>query len=295
MDHGLALRTPWYVCERGGFDRFDPRAQAPRSRNTTPPTWSSGCWPIRATRSSSPGTGRLAVPGPGGRGRPGRRPAALRDPPVRRHRPAQALPAEPRPVLRRRGRAVLRRPRPAPAGSRGRRGAGAGDAAPVARDQGHGHQSPPGRPRPDQDPRHGPAQGDQAGPAGRRRRPGPLCQARPPPPAPEKHLESLAGLGVSLGSRAGWSAAPAAAGAGSAAPATGDGRGRAGAADVADPRAPRTARRRRPGRCGSGWSRRSRATTTAPAGPSSTTRRSTSCAASPGASRRPAARTARRR
>ena len=27
--HGLALRTPWYACERGDFDRFDPRALAP--------------------------------------------------------------------------------------------------------------------------------------------------------------------------------------------------------------------------------------------------------------------------
>ena len=27
--HGLALRSPWYVCERGDFDRFDPRALAP--------------------------------------------------------------------------------------------------------------------------------------------------------------------------------------------------------------------------------------------------------------------------
>jgi hypothetical protein len=29
MEHGMALRSPWYVCERGTFDRFDPRAQAP--------------------------------------------------------------------------------------------------------------------------------------------------------------------------------------------------------------------------------------------------------------------------
>ena len=27
--HGLALRAPWYVCERGDFDRFDPRALTP--------------------------------------------------------------------------------------------------------------------------------------------------------------------------------------------------------------------------------------------------------------------------
>ncbi|KJS52506.1 hypothetical protein VM98_30960 [Streptomyces rubellomurinus subsp. indigoferus] len=27
--HGFQLRAPWYVCERGGFDRFDPRAAAP--------------------------------------------------------------------------------------------------------------------------------------------------------------------------------------------------------------------------------------------------------------------------
>ncbi|MFF0410264.1 hypothetical protein ACFYUY_07480 [Kitasatospora sp. NPDC004745] len=27
--HGFRLRAPWYVCERGGFDRFDPRADAP--------------------------------------------------------------------------------------------------------------------------------------------------------------------------------------------------------------------------------------------------------------------------
>jgi hypothetical protein len=27
--HGLALRAPWYVCERGHFDRFDSRARAP--------------------------------------------------------------------------------------------------------------------------------------------------------------------------------------------------------------------------------------------------------------------------
>ena len=27
--HVLALRSPWYVCERGDFDRFDPRALAP--------------------------------------------------------------------------------------------------------------------------------------------------------------------------------------------------------------------------------------------------------------------------
>jgi hypothetical protein len=29
MEHAMALRSPWYVCERGGFDRFDPRAGAP--------------------------------------------------------------------------------------------------------------------------------------------------------------------------------------------------------------------------------------------------------------------------
>ena len=29
MPHGMALRAPWYVCERGDFDRFDPRAQRP--------------------------------------------------------------------------------------------------------------------------------------------------------------------------------------------------------------------------------------------------------------------------
>ena len=29
MEHGMALRSPWYVCERGTFDRFDPRARAP--------------------------------------------------------------------------------------------------------------------------------------------------------------------------------------------------------------------------------------------------------------------------
>lgn len=27
--HGMALRAPWYVCGRGGFDRFDPRSFAP--------------------------------------------------------------------------------------------------------------------------------------------------------------------------------------------------------------------------------------------------------------------------
>lgn len=27
--HGMAIRSPWYVCERGGYDRFDPRAAAP--------------------------------------------------------------------------------------------------------------------------------------------------------------------------------------------------------------------------------------------------------------------------
>jgi hypothetical protein len=27
--HGMALRAPWYVCERGTFDRFDPRSFAP--------------------------------------------------------------------------------------------------------------------------------------------------------------------------------------------------------------------------------------------------------------------------
>jgi hypothetical protein len=29
MDHAMALRSPWYVLERLGFDRFDPRAGAP--------------------------------------------------------------------------------------------------------------------------------------------------------------------------------------------------------------------------------------------------------------------------
>jgi hypothetical protein len=29
MDHPMALRSPWYIAERGNFDRFDPRARAP--------------------------------------------------------------------------------------------------------------------------------------------------------------------------------------------------------------------------------------------------------------------------
>ena len=29
MEHGMALRSPWYVGERRTFDRFDPRARAP--------------------------------------------------------------------------------------------------------------------------------------------------------------------------------------------------------------------------------------------------------------------------
>ncbi|MER5728116.1 hypothetical protein ABT084_07110 [Streptomyces sp. NPDC002138] len=28
-EHGFRVLAPWYVCERGGFDRFDPRALAP--------------------------------------------------------------------------------------------------------------------------------------------------------------------------------------------------------------------------------------------------------------------------
>src|SRR5262245_12948883 len=27
--HGMALRAPWYVCERGSYDRFDRRALSP--------------------------------------------------------------------------------------------------------------------------------------------------------------------------------------------------------------------------------------------------------------------------
>ncbi|MCX4695764.1 hypothetical protein [Streptomyces sp. NBC_01408] len=28
-EHGFKVYAPWYVCERGGFDRFDPRARTP--------------------------------------------------------------------------------------------------------------------------------------------------------------------------------------------------------------------------------------------------------------------------